>query len=762
MSISIYQKEDFSLSPVDLLLDETVFHNANGYLGVRSNYEEGYPEGYNTIRGTYVNGFYDFSFMGQAEKLYGLAEQKQIMLNVCDTQGIKIWLDDEEFSLFQGEVLHKERLLNMKDGITQRNITWRSPKGKEVTINFTRMASFAILPLFLIQVEILPLNFGGEIRIESSHRGNVRNFFDPSDPRVASENVQYLTVTGTAYENEISTIVSKTSKSGLSICSCVKNLVSNLTSRIIEKNDGEVNEILSVGAHPGETILLEKFTVICDSIRYPDPKTAATIHLDQALNWGTGEIFAKQREYLDRLGVNEAVEINGDEELDSSVHYNLYQLIQSVSKDPHGNIAAKGLSGEGYEGHYFWDTEMYLQPFFTLTMPEIAKNLVRYRYSILGYARENAKILGHKKGAAYAWRTIMGEECSGHYPSGSAQYHISGDVAYAVIAYYLATGDLDLIEECGAEIVIETARMWLEVGNYYKGKFYINEVTGPDEYTCLVNNNYYTNLIARHNLRWAAKFYDLLKEQGREQALLQKTGLQATEIAQFREASEKMYRPYDEELGINPQDDSFLQKKPWDLSTITEAEKPLLMHYHPMYLYRHMICKQADTVMAHFILEDEQDEQTIRNSFAFYETVTTHDSSLSTCIFSVVASKLGLSEEAYKYFGDSAKLDLFNTHKNTKDGIHTANMGGTYMAIVYGFGGLRIKEAGLFLNPSLPSRWSGYRFRFSYFGSRIEVVVRKDSLNLSLLSGAKRIVTVWGRKYELSGQLTIPNRRTRL
>lgn len=755
MSISVYSKKDFSLHPSDLLVDETVFHNANGYIGVRANFEEGYPAGYSAIRGTYVNGFYDFSYMGQAEKLYGLTEQKQIMLNVCDTQGIKILLEDEEFSLFHGEIISRERLLNMKDGVTERNVTWRSPKGREVSIRFTRMTSFTILPLFLTQVRILPLNFSCQIKIESLHRGSVRNFFDPSDPRVAGEDFQYLTVSTTDYENNVSSIVSRTSKSGLSVCSCVKNLVSNEVARETIKSDGEIMEIISVEAREGEPVLFNKFTVICDSIRYADPKTAAKNNLEQALQLGADELFIKQQEYLAGLGIDEAVEIIGDDELDSSVRYNLYQLIQSVAKDPHGNIAAKGLSGEGYEGHYFWDTEMYLQPFFTLTIPEIAKNLVRYRYSILGYARENAKILGHKKGAAYPWRTIMGEECSGHYPSGSAQYHISGDVAYAVIAYYLATGDIDLVEECGAEIVIETARLWMQVGNYYKGKFYINEVTGPDEYTCLVNNNYYTNLIAKHNLRWAVKFYDILKERETGRVLAQKIALKPEEIVEFQEASEKMYLPYDEELGINPQDDSFLQKRPWDLSTITDEEKPLLMHYHPMYLYRHMICKQADTVMAHFILEDEQDEQTIRNSFAFYETVTTHDSSLSTCIFSVVASKLGLSEKAYKYFGDSAKLDLFNTHKNTKDGIHTANMGGTYMAIVYGFGGLRIKEAGLFLKPSLPPQWESYRFRFNYFDSKMEVSVHKDSVVVTLLSGTNKSITVFGRQYELSDTLLI-------
>ncbi|MFT3894346.1 MAG: glycosyl hydrolase family 65 protein [Anaerolineales bacterium] len=756
MSISVYSKKDFSLNPADLLVDETVFHNANGYLGVRSNYEEGYPGGYNSIRGMYINGFYDFSYMGQAEKLYGLTEQKQVMLNVCDTQSIKIWLDEEEFSLFQGDVISRERLLNMQDGITERNVAWRSPKGKEVSIHFTRMASFEILPLFLIQVTILPLNFSGQIFIVSLHRGDVRNFFDPSDPRVAAEDVQYLTVAETDYQNGASFVTSKTSKSGLSICSCVRNVVSSENNRRTERNDGQALETISVDAKQGETISLHKFTIICDSIRYDDPKSAAASNLNRALELGVDTLFARQRAYLARLGVNDAVEIRGDEDLDSSVHYNLYQLIQSVAKDPHGNIAAKGLSGEGYEGHYFWDTEMYLQPFFTLTMPEIAKNLVRYRYSILDHARENAKILGHKKGAAYPWRTIMGEECSGHYPSGSAQYHISGDVAYAVIAYYLTTGDLDLIEECGAEIIFETARLWMQVGNYYKGKFLINEVTGPDEYTCLVNNNYYTNSIAKHNLRWAAKFYEMLKEKGRAEKVSQKIGLNPEEIAEFREAASRMYLPYDEELGINPQDDSFLQKQPWDLNTITEAEKPLLMHYHPMYLYRHMICKQADTVLAHFILEDEQDEETIRNSFAFYETVTTHDSSLSTCIFSVVASKLGLSDKAYKYFGNSAKLDLFNTHKNTKDGIHTANMGGTYMAIVYGFGGLRIKETGLFLNPSLPAGWSSYRFRFFYQNSSFDVNVEKDVVTVIRLSGIAQKVFVYGKQYDVSDRVSVP------
>jgi alpha,alpha-trehalose phosphorylase len=472
--------------------------------------------------------------------------------------------------------------------------------------------------------------------------------------------------------------------------------------------------------------------------------------LEEVVQQDVEIFYQKQKESLEEFWSSCQVEIVGDEELNQAVSYNLYQLVQSVGKDPHSNIAAKGLSGEGYEGHYFWDTEMYIQPFFTLTSREIAKNLIRYRYTTLDYARENARLLGHKKGAAYPWRTIMGKECSGFFPAGSAQYHISGGIAYAIIKYYLATKDIEIVEECGAEILIEVSRLWLDMGNYYRGLFHLNEVTGPDEYTCLVNNNYYTNALAKFGLAWTVKLIRILEAKDKALEVIRKTGLTEEELVDFQEASDKMYLPYDEEAGINPQDDSFLQKKVWDVSTITPKEKPLLLHYHPMHLYRYQIIKQADTVLAHYILEEMQDIETIRKSFEYYEKVTTHDSSLSTCIYSIVAAKLGLVDKAYQYFGESAKLDLFNTHKNTKDGIHTANMGGTYMAIVYGFGGVRLKEDGLHINPVLPKEWQEYSFRLLFENSKIEVRVNKDGSELTLLKGEPTSVWLGGELFQLT------------
>ena len=751
MSKKIYQIENFPTDNDSLLLNETVFHNANGYIGIRSNFEEGYPKGFDSIRGQYVNGFYDFTSMPQAEKLYGLFEEKQVMVNIADTQGIELKIEGEQFSMFTGNVIESIRTLDMEQGVTTRELIWESPNGKIVKLEIRRMTSFKILPLFLIEYSVTALNFSGEIEIVSTHIGEVRNYCNPNDPRVAGESVQHLFPEHEESQEDVSYMVMKTSKSNISICSAVRNTICGevQSSRFVQENF-MAKQTFTIKCKEGNSITLYKETLLCDSIRYPNPQEAAKTLLQEVREMGIDALYEEQRAYLHAYWNDCDIEVYGDEEVNKALHYNLYQLMQSVGKDPHCNIAAKGLSGEGYEGHYFWDTEMYMQPFYTLTAREIAKNLIRYRHTMLPQAKENARIMGHESGALYPWRTIMGKECSGYYVSGSAAYHINGAVAYAVVAYYLATKDIDFIKECGAEILIETARLWLDVGNYYKGGFHIHEVTGPDEYTCLVNNNYYTNAIAKYNLVWAVKFIELIQQTKGIESTLQEFACTTQELKSFKAAAESMYLPYDEKLGINPQDDSFLQKAIWDIETIPEDKKPLLLHYHPMYLYRHQICKQADTVMSHFILEDEQDIETIRKSFDYYEKVTTHDSSLSTCIFSIVAAKLGEVEKAYEYFGESVKLDLFNTHKNTKDGIHTANMGGTYMAIVYGFGGLRLKESGLYFNPILPDKWEGYQFSIQYENAKLKVKVGQAYCDVELLKGDTVTATIYGITYELT------------
>ncbi|MGI6107838.1 MAG: glycoside hydrolase family 65 protein [Lachnospiraceae bacterium] len=791
----IYEKTVTS-DPEEMLLAETIFHNANGYLGVRFCPEEGVPDGQSTIRGMYINGFYDITEMKQAEPLHGLIEEKQTMLNISDTQGIRLFVDGEKVSL-AGRPGSEICRLDMDRGTTGRDFTWTSPDtGKEIRIRTLRLASYEMPELFVLRYEFTPINFSGLIRVESEQIGEVRNFSDPSDPRVAGSSVQYLTAEAPKIEDGLSLITAHTSRSGLSVCTGVSERLAAAQTAAgtagapadtagenaeIPDRVGEISGTVTVMANPekaaaipgecavhgtsvvrtytvragqNQSFVLEKAAFLSDSLRHPDPAARVRSCFDEFRKNGSGYYFRRQEERLARFWQDSELTIEGDDDTALAVTYNMYQLIQSVSRDTFGNIAAKGLSGEGYEGHYFWDTEMYMQPFFILTAPNLAANLIRFRYRILPQARINAREMGHQRGALYPWRTIMGKECSGYFPSGTAAYHINGDIAYSVVQYYLATGDRQLLEDCGEEILVETARLWLDTGVYVGDSFQIQDVTGPDEYTCLVDNNYYTNVVAQYNLQWAVKgLAELAPEAARR--LREKLNLTDGELKEMERAAEHMYLPYDEKLGIHPQDDSFLKKKYWDASTIPEEDRPLLLHYHPLYLYRHQICKQADTVLAHFIREEVTDPDKMKRSYEYYEKVTTHDSSLSTCIFSIMAARLGDLGKARAYLGDSARLDLFNTHKNTKDGIHTANMGGTTMAIIYGFGGLRLSaERGLVLRPRIPEGWKSYSFRFLYRGRKIRVSVTQEKAVISLLSGDPVELTVNDRREILKNDLT--------
>jgi len=751
----ILRKEGFTSDPEQLLVNETLFHNANGYLGVRSNFEEGYPAGVSTIRGTYINAFYDITPMPQAEILYGFPTKKETIVNLCDTQTIVLELDGEHFSLFEGETLAFARELDMQRGLTKRTLTWRSPGGKITDIIFTRMASFAILPLFTIRFTITPRNWSGDIWVASTHSGAVRNNANENDPRVGDNHAQMMFTDRIEEKDGISFLSAHTGRSGLRLVSAVAHRAPEGAKRIGEKDKEEFRMRFKVHAEKGCTLCFEKLSVLCDSRRYDDPLRSAQEVMAEAIAVPLDVWYARQEEYLARFWEQADVSITGDERLSQSVWFSLYELLQSVGKDAFSSVAAKGLSGEGYEGHFFWDTEMYVLPLFSLIIPGIARSLLSFRWNLLPAARKHARTMGHASGALYPWRTIAGPECSGHYPSGSAQYHLNADIAYAIIQYYLLTEDMDFLAEKGAEILFETARLWLDAGNWHEGSFRIPCVTGPDEYTFIVNNNYYTNVCAQYNLQWAVKVYALLEEAGKLKRVACKIGLRAEEIDAFGKAANDMLLLYDPQLGINPQDDTFLSKPVWDIPATPKENFPLLLHYHPLYINRYQVCKQADTILSHFVHEDCQSEETMRRSYDYYEKITTHDSSLSTCIFSIMAARLGDADKAYCYFSISSMLDIDNIHHNTRDGIHTANMGGTYMGIVYGFAGLRIKEDGLWFRPCIPAAWRAYRFSILYKGSRIEIEVDQKRAVFRLRSGVPRMIIVFSQPMELKSKTVI-------
>jgi alpha,alpha-trehalose phosphorylase len=408
-------------------------------------------------------------------------------------------------------------------------------------------------------------------------------------------------------------------------------------------------------------------------------------------------------------------------------------------------VPAKGLTGPAYEGHYFWDTEIYLMPFLTYTSPRIARNLLAFRYSMLDQARARARELGHR-GAMFPWRTINGEEASAYYAAGTAQYHINADIMYALRKYVQATGDAKFLQDCGAEMLVETARLWLDLGFYCNakgGKFCINGVTGPDEYNAVVNNNAYTNLMARENLRYAAETVESLRasEPDAYTALVDKTALEPCEVEAWLRAADKMYVPYDEKLKIIPQDDSFLDKEPWDFSHTPSDHYPLLLFYHPLNIYRKQVIKQADVILAMFLLGDDYSLEAKKRNFEFYDPLTTGDSSLSSCVEAIIAAQIGDMEKAIRYGMAALLMDLADVGGNVKDGCHIASMGGAWMLFAYGFGGMRDNDGTLSFWPRrAPQENAKLRFPVTYRGQMLEVELGLEKVEYALVAGESLVI----------------------
>ncbi|MCH4889065.1 glycoside hydrolase family 65 protein [Acidaminobacter sp. JC074] len=721
----------------ELLVEESLYATANGYIGVRGTFEEGYPSGYETYRGTYLNGFFDTHDIRYSENAYGFPSIGETIVNVMDGQSIFIEVEDEVFSFENGQVLNMTRQLDLDLGINVRNVHWRSTKGHEFNFTFKRMASHITEELFLILIEIESLNYDGEIRIRSLIKSADKVASDADDPRVATEHILPMSVVDLSNENGIMSIRSKTRHSGQSVqVACRHNLEGS-----IEIKDEKLVYETSLKVTQKEKSVFAKYMIYTDSHKHSDPVRKGFELLGDVYKKGLPVLFNEQADFMRKFWDRCLIEIEGQEDLTYAIKYHQYQLLTAAGKDGVSQVAAKGLTGAGYEGHYFWDTEIYVIPFFTLTQPEIAKNILKYRHNILTKAKERSLELGHKRGAKMPWRTISGRECSSYFPAGTAQYHINADVAYGLIQYYLITKDDHMMREFGYETLVETAKLWLEVGHFKEGVFCIDDVTGPDEYTAIVNNNYYTNAMAKYHLEWTAKLYDKFN----------KDYMDKSDRDEMKKASESMKLPFDQDRGIHKQDDTFLDKAVWDFENTPKDKYPLLLNFHPLTIYRHQVLKQADTVLAHFLLDDTSDD-IIKNSYEYYENITTHDSSLSPCVYGMMASRINQPERAYDFFMKTVYLDLKNLHGNTKDGLHIANAGGTFMAIAYGFGGLRIKPEGVSLRPTKPHDWTSYAFRFMVEDTLVKV---KVSDRLCIQTTGPVTLTIDGQTYEIEGLLEV-------
>jgi alpha,alpha-trehalose phosphorylase len=714
--------------------------------------EEGDPSVQN---GTFINGFYEEWPIVYSETAYGFARTGQTMLNVTDSKIIRLFVDDEQFGVAGASMRHYDRRLNLKAGTLDRELHWETPSGKLVRIRTRRLVSFRHRHVAAISYEVTLLNQEAPVVISSEmvcHMPEVRTTDD--DPRrakmfsgdVLQHRAGYLRDRRVvlAHGTELSRmIVACGIDHGLET-DCQYSYKSSHTD-----NSGQV--AFSVAALPGKPIHLTKYIVyhtataldpasLCDRVGWT---------LDRTTGQGFAVLLEDQAEYLTSFWQRSDVNVSNIDverarlttvEIQQAIRVNLFHILQASARAETTGVAAKGLTGQAYEGQYFWDTEIYLLPFLIYTSPRTAKNLLRFRYGMLDRARARARELGHR-GALFPWRTISGEEASAYYAAGTAQYHINADIMYGLRKYLNATGDQEFLFECGAEMLVETARLWCSLGFFSPrkgGKFCINGVTGPDEYNTVVNNNTYTNLMARENLRYAAAAVATLKAEKPDilHELIRKTGLEPEEAEMWARAAENMYVPFDAATGIYPQDDGFLDRQPWDFENTPDDRYPLLLFYHPLNIYRSQVIKQADVILAMFLLSHEFSAEAMRRNFQFYDPLTTGDSSLSSCIEAIVALEVGEFDKAVTYMRAALLMDLADVGGNVTDGCHIASMGGTWMAFVYGFGGLRDYDGMLSFRPQRPPEArSSLRFSLLYRGRALEVEIAPDATTYIMRMG---------------------------
>jgi alpha,alpha-trehalose phosphorylase len=724
----------------------------NGYLGMRGCPEEGGPTAEN---GTFINGFYETRPIVYGEDAYGFAKTGQTIVNVTDSEIIKLFVDDEPFWLPTARCVRYDRRLNMQSGTLDRELLWETPAGKLVLITSRRLVSFVHRHVAVISYQVTLLNAAAPVVIASEMVANAPSTrANGGDPRLASVFAGRVLQPRASYARERRVVLCHaTDKSRLTLTCATDHALETTcshTSKAVHTEDfGQV--AFTIEARPRCPIHLTKYMVYHTSPTASSEELCGRAEwtLDRVMHQGFQQLLTAQEQYMDDFWRRSDVQVRNIREdrvqrttveIQQAIRFNLFHILQAAARAEDTGVPAKGLTGQAYEGHYFWDTEIYLLPFLIYTAPRIARNLLTFRYQMLPQARARARELGHQ-GAMFPWRTINGEEASAYYAAGTAQYHINADIMYALHKYVQATGDEPFLQDCGAEMLVETARLWLDLGFYAArkgGTFCINGVTGPDEYNTVVNNNAYTNLMAQENLRYAAQTVEALRAKAPEvyNALVQKTGLEPSEVEAWTRAAESMYVPYDEKLQIIPQDDSFLDREPWDFRKTPRDHYPLLLFHHPLNIYRKQVIKQTDVVLAMFLLGHAFSLEAKRRNFAFYDPLTTGDSSLSSCIEAIIAGQIGDMDKAIQYGRAALLMDLADVGGNVKDGCHIASMGGTWMMLTYGFGGMRDDDGTLSFWPRrAPEDDAILRFPVTYRGQRLEVEIGLETVAYALREG---------------------------
>jgi alpha,alpha-trehalose phosphorylase len=730
-----FEVEPWSLREASLDLDvlaqtESVFALANGHIGLRANLDEGEPYG---LPGTYLNSFYELRPLPSAEAGFGYPESGQTIVNVTNGKIIRLLVDDEPFDVRYGQLVAHERELDFRAGVLRRNVEWVSPAGTPVRIRSTRLVSFVQRTAAAVLYEVEPVDAPLRLVVQSELVANEPGPPQSADPRAAAALESPLQSEEFSHHAVRVVLVHTTKRSGLRMAAGMDHVVEGPEgTQTTSESAQEVGRVtVASNVAVGQSLRLVKFLAYGWSSQrsLPAVRDLVVAALAEARLSGWDGLVAAQREYLDDFWDRADVELDGDTELQQAVRLALFHVLQAGARAEQRAIAAKGLTGPGYDGHTFWDTERFVLPLLTYTVPHAAADALRWRHSTLDLARERARQLG-LEGAAFPWRTIRGHECSGYWPAGTAAFHVGAGIADAVARYQAAVDDDAFEREVGLELLVETARLWRSLGHHdAHGRFRIDGVTGPDEYSALADNNVYTNLMAQQNLRAAA---DAVARHPRHAAEL---GADFEEAAAWRDAAEHMVVPWDEALGVHPQSEGFTEHEAWDFGSTQPDEYPLLLHFPYFEIYRKQVVKQADLVLALHARGDAFTDEEKARDFAYYEALTVRDSSLSACTQAVIAAEVGHLELAYDYFAETALVDLHDLAGNTHNGVHVASLAGAWTAAVAGFGGMRDHGGVLTFAPRLPGRLERLAFGLMFRGRRLKVDVRKEHASYVLIDG---------------------------
>ncbi|MCR2799666.1 glycosyl hydrolase family 65 protein [Microbacterium sp. zg-Y818] len=775
-------EKNFTLE--DVGVTETLFALGNGYLGMRGNQPEGL---HGHEHGTFINGFHETFPIRHAEQAYGFAEVGQTIINAPDAKVMRVYVEDEPLSLDIAEVRDYERVLDMRDGVLRRHLLWVTPSGKEVQIDFERMVSFEEKHLSVMRLTVTVLNSDAPVTIncqlvnrqdgEDVYGGTAvasrrsRATFDPRKAERMHERV--LQPQDYWQDGSRAALSYRVAESGMTLAVVADHFIetdNEYDMRGLIEPDIAKN-LYRVQAKAGVPITVTKVVAYHTSRGVPARELVDRCRrtLDRAQSGGVDVLFERQRAWLDGFWDRSDVRIGGHDDLQQATRWCLYQLAQAAARADGRGVPAKGVTGSGYSGHYFWDTEIYVLPFLAYTTPLWARNTLRMRYLMLPAARKRAAQL-NEAGALYPWRTINGEEASAYYAAGTAQYHINADVCFALAKYVRATGDVDFLYTEGIDIAVETARLWATLGFWRTSdgihdddddgdgdSFHIHGVTGPDEYTTVVNDNLFTNVMARFNLRFAARTVREMEQDAPEEyrRAMDRLGIEPGEAESWDRAADAMHIPFSEALGIHPQDHVFLEKEVWDLENTPPERRPLLLHFHPLVIYRYQVLKQADVVLALFLQGNHFTDEEKLADFNYYDPLTTGDSTLSAVVQAILAAEVGYQDLALEYFHESIYVDLGDLHHNASDGVHVASAGGVWTALVSGFGGMRDHFGDLSFDPRLPADWPSLSYSLQWHGTRLDITVTADSITFESGPGGPIVLSVRGTGYVIAGEETL-------